>query len=277
MSSRIWTASRDVLIGLIVMAGITVPWSVVVVANLRLSPQVPWAIPAALIYVSLVIAYLNGRSWPVSTREFRRSRFRARLLSPALSVWSLLAGGLAVTCLWLLVAAAGHLGPSVPGAEAGLAPPVLFAFVTVSAAITALGEEAGLRGFMQAPLESRFGPSVAITITTSVFVLIHASHGFTTLLHNGPLYIATGVVYGLLTYLTQSILPALMLHFLGDVVVFALRSSLIHGLAPRTQPEIALCLFAALMAATLSLLAFRQLASVSASTRQGRMLDWPAG
>ena len=118
---------------------------------------------------------------------------------------------------------------------------------------------------------------MAITLTTIVFVLIHASHGLTTLLHNAPLYIATGVVYGLLTYLTQSILPALALHFLGDVVVFALRSSLIHGFVPRTRPEIALCMIGALMAATLSILAFRQLARTSVSTRKGRMLDRQAG
>ncbi len=272
-----WTALRHLLLGVVVMAAVTTPWSLMAVANLRLSPHVPWAIPIGLTYVGVVVAYLNGRGWPTSTAEIRRRNFRARFLSWAESRWSLLAGTLAIMCLWLLFAAFGNVGSEpVPGREAALPPAILFMFVVIGSAVTALGEEGGLRGFMQTPLEHRFGPRAAIVTTTIVFVLIHAARGLPVLVRMGPFYLATGFVYGLLAYLTQSILPALLLHFLGDVITFGLRSSLIHLSGPRTGAAITLCIVGAAIVGGLSIVAFRRLAVVSATTRIARASDMPA-
>ena len=41
MLPNIWFALRHVLVGLVVMVAVTAPWSLMAVANLRLSPQVP--------------------------------------------------------------------------------------------------------------------------------------------------------------------------------------------------------------------------------------------
>jgi membrane protease YdiL (CAAX protease family) len=268
MFPNIWFALRHVLVGLVVMVAVTAPWSLIAVANLRLSPQVPWAIPVMLVYIGAVIVYLNGRGWPVSTAKTRRHSFRARLLNRTDFFWSFMAGALAVTCLWLLYAAAGKFGVQLPaGREAQLPTAVLFAFVIVSAAVTAIGEEAGLRGFMQTPLELRFGPWVAIATTTLVFLLIHATHGLAALVRNGPWYLAVGVIYGVLAYLAQSILPVVVLHFLGDVVVFSLRSSLMGLSAPTTGSGKLVCLVGALVAAALSVAAFSRLAAVTLSRR----------
>jgi membrane protease YdiL (CAAX protease family) len=143
------------------------------------------------------------------------------------------------------------------------------AFVIVSAAVTALGEEAGLRGFMQAPLEARCGPAAAIGATTAAFVLIHASHGLAALLYMAPFYVATGIVYGLLAYLTQSTVPSLVLHFLGDIGVFALRTSLIRVPGLDTRPAGSFCIAAALVAVGISVVAFNHLASITAPMRDG--------
>jgi len=278
MLLNIWVTLRHLLIGLVVMAFVTVPWSVIAAVNLRLSSQVPWAIPIGLTYLGLVVAYLNGRGWPTATADFRRRHFRARLLSGAESRWSLLAGILAITCLWLLFAAFGNLGSETsPGSEATLRAPILFMFVIVSSAVTALGEEGAFRGFMQTPLEQRFGPKAAIVASTVAFVLIHATHGLPVLVRTAPFYVAAGVVYGLLAYLTQSILPALALHFLGDVVTFGLRSSLIRLSGPRTGTATTLCIAGAVVVGGLSMVAFRRLAVVSASTRIRRMSDLNSG
>jgi membrane protease YdiL (CAAX protease family) len=266
MIRNTWTAVRFGLIGLVVMGVVTVPWSISSVLNLRLFPQVPWAIPATIPYLFLVTIYLGGRGWPESTREFRRRSLRARMPTARASIWSLLSGGGAIAALWFVFAAVGGFeGPVTPGREAALGRAVLLASVVVSAAVTAFGEEAGLRGFMHAPLEARLGPVAAIATTTTVFVLIHAGHGIRTLLSMSPFYLATGIVYGLLAYLTQSILPSLVLHFLGDTGVFALRSSLIRVAGFDTRPAGRFCIAAALLAIGVSVLAFKQLASLAHS------------
>ena len=178
---------------------------------------------------------------------------------------------LGITCLWLAFAAFGSGGTqATPRREATLPAAILFMFVIVSAAVTALGEEGGLRGFMQTPLEQLLGPSAAIAMTAATFVLIHASRGLPVLVSMGPFYLATGVVYGLLAYLTQSILPALALHFLGDVLTFSLRSSLFPLPLPHTSAGIALCAVGAVIAGGLSVVSFRRLAEVSASQRIAR-------
>jgi len=270
----IWTALRHLLIGLAVMVVVTAPWSVIAAANLHLSPQVPWAIPLGLIHLSLVVTYLNGRGWPTTTGDIRRRHFRARLLSGAASCWSSLAGVLAITCLWLLYAASGNLGSeSPPGRESALPSAILFMFVLVSSAVTAVGEEGALRGFFQTPLERRFGPSTAIAASSVAFVLIHATRGLPVLARAAPFYLATGVVYGLLAYLTQTILPALVLHFLGDVLAFGLRSSLIRLSGPATGTATTLCVVGAVVVAGFSIVAFRQLAGVTASARNPRVPD----
>ena len=267
MLRKIGAALRDLLIGLAVTVVVTVPWSVIAAANLRQSPRVPWAIPVGLTYLGLTVAYLSGHGWPTTTTAFRQRDFRFRRMSGVQWRWSLLTGVLAVTCLWLLYAALGNLGgaPTSPGREAALPAGVLFIFLLVSAAVTAIGEEGGLRGFAQARLERRFGPRVAIVASTLAFVLIHATHGLPMLVRMAPFYVAVGVVYGLLAYLTQSILPAVALHFVGDTVTFGLRSSLIRLSGPQSGVAILLCLGSGVVLGALSLFAFRRLAAVGVS------------
>jgi membrane protease YdiL (CAAX protease family) len=270
MIRNTWTAVLFGVIGLVVMGVVTVPWLVLAVANLRFFPHVPWAIPVTIVYLFLVTIYLGGRGWPASTRELRRRHLRARMPAPRASIWSLLAGGAAIAALWFVFAAVGGFeGQVTPGREATLGRAVLLASVVVSAAVTALGEEAGLRGFMQAPLETRLGPGPAIAATTIAFVVIHAGHGIPRLLYMSPFYVAAGIVYGILAYLTQSILPSLVLHFLGDTAVFALRSSLIRSSALDTRPSSGFCIAAAVLAIGVNVVAFKQLASITAPIRVG--------
>jgi mannose-6-phosphate isomerase-like protein (cupin superfamily) len=168
MIHKTWTVVRFGLIGLGVMGVITVPWSLLAVVNLRLSPHVPWAIPITLIYLAVVVVYLAGRGGRVST--------------------------------------------------------------------------------------------------TGAFVLIHAARGFAALAYYSPFYVAAGVVYGLLAYLTQSIIPSFLLHFLGDTAAFALRTSLVRVSSPDGRGA-AFCLALALIAVVVSVAAFRHLAGITAPTR----------
>jgi membrane protease YdiL (CAAX protease family) len=143
----------------------------------------------------------------------------------------------------------------------------LFGAIILGAAVTALAEEAGLRGFMQAPLEVLVGPAPAICITSFVFVLIHLSHGLAALARAGPFYLAAGCIYGLLAYLSQSILPSLLLHFLGDLLLFGLRSSVVHLGGPQSRIASGPLLLAALLATLASVIGFVILARLTAGRR----------
>jgi membrane protease YdiL (CAAX protease family) len=269
------TASKHVGLGLAVMVAVTVPWSALALLNLRLSARLPWAIPLGIAYVGAAASYLNGSGWPKSTSAPRKRGFRAHWLAVAELNWALLAGMAAVAALWFLYAASGELAfQARQSSEAGLPTMVLLSATIIAAAVAAVAEEGGLRGFMQAPLERLLGPAAAIATTSIFFVLIHLSHGFAALVRNAPFYFAAGCVYGLLAYLTQSILPSLILHFLGDILVFALRSSLVHFGIPRESSTKARLVAAAVLLAGASLAAFFRLARLTSTRRsQARVAD----
>jgi membrane protease YdiL (CAAX protease family) len=255
-------ALRSILFGLLVAGVLELPWSLLASLNLRLSPRAPWAVLFMGIYAALVLAYLNGLWPPRSSTQIRRSWLRLRwLLGPEWG-WAMLAGTAGALGLWLLYAAAGYL--SVPvSAPSGLDLWVWWMAVLSGAAVTAIAEESGFRGYMQTPLEQRFGPAAAIAIVSVAFVAIHLTHGLPALLRNGPFYLAASILYGVLAYLTRSILPSLLLHFAGDVLLFAWLSSLVHLHAPDTGPARVACAVGAVVATVLSIAAFRKLASVS--------------
>ena len=73
-------------------------------------------------------------------------------------------------------------------------------------------EEAAFRGYMQKPLEERYGIVWACLVTGTMFAVAHLS--FTWVLW--PYYVAVQVIYGTVTFATKSILPAMALHTLGN-------------------------------------------------------------
>jgi len=260
---------RSLLIGFLVMIGLSAPWSFLVVLNLRFTPNLPWSIPLAVAYFVFAIPYLNGCGWPASTSELRHRSFRIRWLPPEEWAWALLAGLFTVGSLWLAFAALGYLGSqSPPGQEAALSPVLLCALVVISAAVTALSEEAACRGYMQVPLEQSLGPVAAIAITSITFVLLHLSHGLSALLRYGEFYFAVGCIYGTLAYLTQSILPSLVLHFVGDIPIFATRSSVLHFSGPTTSFGRWSCICGGLVMALLGIPAFMRLARITTLVRE---------
>ena len=97
-------------------------------------------------------------------------------------------------------------------------PPVtIFVLLLMGSVVAGVTEEAGFRGYMQGPIERRFGLAAAILINGVAFGLLHfpnhPAHVFTML----PYYIAVSAVYGGITSAANSILPALALHAGGDV------------------------------------------------------------
>jgi hypothetical protein len=87
-------------------------------------------------------------------------------------------------------------------------------------AVAGICEEAGFRGYMQSAIERAYGPAAAIAVVSLVFAAIHFTHGVGSTLPRLPYYLAISVIYGLLTYRTGSILPALVIHSGGDALEY---------------------------------------------------------
>ena len=93
--------------------------------------------------------------------------------------------------------------------------PTLLVILLMSAVVAGVVEEAAFRGYMQGAIERRHGPVVAILVTGTLFGLLHFTHPEVTLALM-PYFLAVAAVYGTLTYLTNSILPAMVLHAGGN-------------------------------------------------------------
>jgi membrane protease YdiL (CAAX protease family) len=90
-------------------------------------------------------------------------------------------------------------------------------WIVMGALVAGVVEETAFRGYMQRPIERRYGPVVAILITGSMFGLAHFTHpevGVVLL----PYYVAVASVYGGLAYLTDSVFPSMLLHAGGDML-----------------------------------------------------------
>jgi membrane protease YdiL (CAAX protease family) len=89
----------------------------------------------------------------------------------------------------------------------------VWALLLMSAPVAGVIEEAAFRGYMQGPIERRYGPAVAILITGTMFAV--ARLDFTLVLW--PYYVAVAAIYGMVAYLTNSIWPAIVLHTGGNM------------------------------------------------------------
>jgi membrane protease YdiL (CAAX protease family) len=218
---------RAVITGVAVAGAGTTPWAVLVKANTKHLPTIPWAVVPTTFYMWLFWRYIRGAGWPRSTAETRRTSCRANPLPPDVWVLSLLAGGLGLASLVLFMRVMNRLVrlPAQQGPDVSHIPLVtLFAYVLMSAIVAGVAEESAFRGYMQGGIERRHGPVVAILVTGGLFGFAHFSHpevGFILL----PYYLAAATVYGALAYLTNSIYPSMALHaggnILGSIGLFA--------------------------------------------------------
>src|SRR5437016_940051 len=96
---RVPVMARAILVGSLVAAAGTIPWALLVSANLKYLTSVPWAVPPTIFYLWLFWRYLNGNGWPGSTAEIRRTYLRANRLQA--DVWgsAILAGVLGLATI----------------------------------------------------------------------------------------------------------------------------------------------------------------------------------
>jgi membrane protease YdiL (CAAX protease family) len=199
---------RAVLMGTAAALAGTIPRNILFALNLRYFANFPWAVPVTGIYLWFFWKYLEGT-------DERRQLLRANSLRISVWLWALTAGLLGIVFLVLALNIANRF-VTLPEQQlpnfAGIPKFTVLALLLAAAPIAGLIEESAFRGYMQGPIERRSGLPVAILITGTMFALVHLD--FTPILW--PYYVAVAALYGVVTSLTNSILPAIVLHTLGN-------------------------------------------------------------
>ncbi len=217
------------LTGVLVLVAGNLPWagfgpiSGLGARNLRVWTAVPWAILPMAVYLWAYWRFISG-GWgePIAAAE-RRANLRARRLPAVLWRASLAAGVLGFGALLALLVVAARLVRLPSSAPIATPPdmPLMTALLllVMQSVVAGVTEEAAFRGYMQSMIERRYGITVAVLASGTLFGLLHfGSHPADVLLML-PYYVAVSAVYGGLTWAADSILPALVLHSAGDIVV----------------------------------------------------------
>jgi membrane protease YdiL (CAAX protease family) len=205
-----------VVVGMVVVAAGTIPRNLLFLANLHYYASVPWAVPVSAAFLWLFWRYLDGAGPPESTAQQRRASLRANRISVKAWIWSLIAGVLGIVALVLALRVANRLVvlPQQQVPDLSHIPRLtVWPLLLMGAPIAGVVEEAAFRGYMQGPIERRYGLTIAILITGTMFAVAHLD--FTPILW--PYYVAVAAIYGTVTYLTNSVLPVILLHTCGNI------------------------------------------------------------
>lgn len=193
---------------LLCLAVLPAPWSAVVMGGIL------W----------LYWKYFSGSWWPRFTAESRRKNFRAVKLPAAIWKWGLAGAFLYVVVFQSVAVLTLRIFefPAEAAADYGLdALPVWEAWITIIMASLVAGicEETGFRGYMQVPLEERFGPVTGITIVSVVFVVFHLHQAWAQ-----PVLLqifVLSVLWGMLAYASGSLIPSIIGHTIMDIINFS--------------------------------------------------------
>ena len=206
--SGVFVTFAGVGVWLLCLAVIPAPWSVVAMGG------VLW----------FYWRYFSGSWWPRTTAEARRKSFRAVRLSADIWKW-----GLAGTFLFVVILQSATVltfrlieFPAAASADYGLdGLPAWEAWMVIIMASLVAGicEETGFRGYMQVPLEERYGPAVGIAIASVMFTVFHLNQAWAQ-----PILLqifAISTLFGILAYASGSLIPSIIAHTIMDVFNFA--------------------------------------------------------
>jgi len=185
----------------------------------------PWSFIIMLILLAIYWKYFSGSWWPGSTSVFRKENIRKTKLT-----WNELRMGLVAALLIVLIEQSGLVVTfrilEFP-VEKFLHEYSFFNNIPVWAAylvifmislVAGVCEETGFRGYMQVPLEKKYGKLIAISIVSVVFVLVHLHQAW-----SGPIILHIffiSVLFGVLASVTDSLIPGIISHFVMDIFNF---------------------------------------------------------
>ena len=221
--SRVLPVVRAAFVGLLVMGVGVQSWSLLAIIGLRLG--VAWIpLAAAPVLLAVYWTFFSGSLFWPATKAVRRENFRETALSSATWTWGLAGALLFViafqsaifTVFRLFSYPAEQFTP--PSYVAQVPTALLWPLVVMASLVAGICEETGFRGYMQRPLESRYGPAAAIGITSLLFIVAHLNQAWIGALFVPGLF--ASVMLGMLAYASRSLIPSMIGHAVMDVFNF---------------------------------------------------------
>ena len=167
--------------------------------------------------------YLGGAWWPRSTSRIRQHYLRAHRCSGLVFAWAVagLLSTVALAGFWIVLFQLVKIRGN-PVGDFSEYPVIIVALVLGMASLIGITtEEAGFRGYFQSRWKKESGAPLAILTAALVIAPGHGlSQGFAwpTVLF----YLFVDVMFGTMASLANSILPGIVVHFVGLVVFFTL-------------------------------------------------------
>jgi membrane protease YdiL (CAAX protease family) len=219
--NRVPSVIRAVIIGLlVVLIGISI-WNF----DFAIIPT-PWSLLIMIFILWAYLKYFSGTLLQDSTSKFRSNNFRRIKLSE--KEWKI---GLTGAILFVIIFQSSFVvtfrliqfPEKVFKSEYKLLDtlPKALAWWTifVGSLVAGICEETGFRGYMQVPIEKRYGPFWGILITSLFFFLLHLGKIWAPLI-TFHIFFAS-ILLGLLAYYSDSLLPGIIGHTIMDVFNFS--------------------------------------------------------
>ena len=171
---------------------------------------VPWSIVAMSTILILYWIYFSGKWNPSNTQAFRRFCMRQTKLKRPVWIWGLMAAFF-IFILWhsylILTFRIVEFQPEIfktfryvndyPAWTS-------WSLVLMGSLVAGICEEIGYRGYLQAPLEQKYGPVAGISITSLVFVVIHLHQAWASGFVLVQIFVISFMI-GYLAYATKSL------------------------------------------------------------------------
>ena len=198
-------------------------WGVMAIANVALSPSIPWAALVMPVILAGLVAFLAGRGWPRWGAEGRRAMVPLAPVSAEAWTWTIVSGvvGVAVlAALWTIMGSIVRVPPNVLPDMRGVPIWTQAALLLVAIAAAPLTEEIAFRGYAMGLLRRAFGPAGVLVLSSLMFAAAHLTQGLYA--QKLIVYLLVGLAIGAIVMRTGSLLPAMVVHSMGDFAFFTL-------------------------------------------------------
>ena len=185
----------------------------------------PWAIFSMAIVLILFWKYFSGKWKPEHTQEFRKFCFRKVNLKKEVWIWGIIGSVSFFAFLNLTLVLTFRFVEFQPEIfkTASLLndmPIVLtWAVIIMASLVAGICEEIGFRGYMQVPLEKKYGHFAGIMITSIVFLIAHLHQAWASGIEIQ--IIIFSCMIGYLAYASNSLLPGIIAHISFDIINFS--------------------------------------------------------
>jgi membrane protease YdiL (CAAX protease family) len=198
-------------------------WGGLVLANLKLSPAVPWAAVVMMPLLAAMVMSLGGIGWPKAGAEARRRLVPLRPVPWHVFAWAMVASAFGITALsglWIVLAGLMKTAPNALPNLQGVPPLTVAAILAVSILAAPITEEIAFRGYVMGMLRRVVSPTWAILLSSLVFAAAHLTQG----LYADKLvvYFLAGIGIAFVAYRTGSLIPAMIAHSAADLTFFTL-------------------------------------------------------